>query len=210
MLSIFLYIVIQEKILNYDLLRDGKPIGTAKVAIKITADGGKRSDSKLDLISNDRKLGMHTTQMWAKSGRPLLKIIQVFDDKGAEATRTRIDFHLTDLLVTQTVGTKITKTTKPIPAKAEIRDLPEFWFLRDIPAMSTPYKYMVFNTTSLLWEQAESSYIGETEKLVDGKSVKRRSVSQKIGQRQNEILLDEGGFPVETKTNDGIRIVAKP
>jgi hypothetical protein len=96
-----------------------------------------------------------------------------------------------------------------IPPNAEIRDLPEFWFLRDRPEKGKPYKYFVFNATSLNWDSAISTYIGETEKNLDGKIVKRQGISQQIGTRKYEIFLDESGFPVETSTNDGIRIVAK-
>lgn len=209
MLSVVLFVLGQEKILNYDILRDGKAIGKAKILVKITVDGGKRSDSKLELSMNDQKLDMHTTMVWAKSGRPTLKVIQIFDEKGVEKSRTRVEFRANDLLVTETVGSKLTKATKAVPANGEIRDFPEFWFLRDKPEKGKPYSYFVFNATSLNWEAATSTYIGETEKNVDGKRLKRSSISQHIGTRKYEIFLDEGGFPIETITNDGYRIIAK-
>ena len=209
MLSVLLLLLGQEKVLNYDILRDGKPIGKAKILVKITQDGGKRTDSKLELAMKNQKVDMHTTMVWAKSGRPTLKVIQFFDPKGAELSRTRVEFRATDFLVTETIGSKLTKTTKPIPANAEIRDLPEFWFLRDQPEKGRPYQYLVFNSTSLNWDSAISTYIGETEKNVDGKLQKRQTVSQTIGSKKNEIRFDENGFPVETSTNDGILIIAK-
>ena len=204
MLSCVLLVAVQGKVQNYEIFRSDKLVGTAKIAVKITADGGKRSDSKLELTSGEQKLDMHTTQMWAKSGRPTLKVVQIFEAKGAETSRTRVDFHATDLLVTQTVGSKITKTTKTIPAGAEIRDLPEFWFLRDVPAKGKAYKYFVFNATSLEWEAATSTYMGK-----DTKTSKLHDIRQQIGPRKFAILSDEGGIPVSTVTNDGIRLMIK-
>ena len=203
MLSFVVLIAAQDKIMNYEIFRADKSIGTAKMAIKILADGGKRSDSKLVLALGDQKLDMHTTQMWSKTGRPTLKIIQMFDANGVETSRTRVDFHLTDLLVTQTAGSKITKTTKAIPANVEIRDLPEFWFLREAPMKGKPYKYLVFNATSLEWESATSVYTGDEEKT------KSHMVTQTIGSRKSTISLNDAGVPMVTVTNDGIRIAAK-
>ena len=203
MLSFAVLIALQSKVLNYDIVRNGKLIGDAKVLIKITADGGKRTDSKLSLSQNDKKLDMHTTQVWALSGRPTLKIVQIFDAKGVETSRTRVDFRVTDVLVTYTKNNKLTKSTVVIPPKAEIRDLPEFWFLRDEPEIGKPLKYWVFNATDAVWEEATSTYVGPD------KSRKLRNISQQIAKRKLAISLDADGFPVETISNDGIKIVVK-
>jgi hypothetical protein len=231
-----LFMAVQSKILNYEIAHMGKQIGTAKVLIKVTVDGGKRTDTKLTLTESDPKREMHTTQVWAKSGRPTLKIVQLFDLKGNETSRTRIDFRLSDVVISQTVDGKLKKSTVSIPANAEIRDLPEFWFLRDRPVKGKPYQYLTFNATSLKWETAVSTYMGEKTfgtkaKTVNAtslkwetavstymgektfgtkaKTVKRQNVVQKIGSRILDMLLDEGGFPVDSSTNDGTKIIAK-
>ena len=207
MLSFIVLAAFQSKILNYEISHQGKVIGTAKVLIKLTQDGGKRTDTKLTLTENEAKLEMHTTQVWGTTGRPTLKIVLMFDAKGTETSRTRIDFHANDILVTQTKDGKLTKSTMAIPPKAEIRDLPEFWFLRDKPVKGVSYKYWTFNTTSLLWEQTTSTYIGaEATKEKPGK---QEHVSQVIGKRKLDMYLDEAGFPVNSVTNDGTKIIAK-
>ena len=111
MLSLVVLLATQSKILNYEISQGGKVVGTAKVLIKITTDGGKRTDTKLTLTQSENKLEMHTTQVWAKSGRPTLKIVQMFDPKGVETSRTRIDFRVTDLLINKTVDGKLSKST---------------------------------------------------------------------------------------------------
>ncbi len=205
MLSLVVLVAAQSKILNYEITQNGKVIGAAKVLIKLTADGGKRTDTKLTLLESEPKIEMHTTQVWAKSGRPTLKIVQMFNLKGVETSRTRIDFRVTDLLINKTVNGKLSKLTIVIPAKAEIRDLPEFWFLRDKPTKGQVYKYWTFNTTSLTWEQTTSTFVGATKVG----TFWQPQVSQVIGKRKLDMFLDEAGFPVNSVTNDGTKIVAK-
>ncbi len=209
MLSLVILFAAQSRVLNYEITRDGKPLGTAKVLIKITVDGGKRTDTKLTLTQGENKLDMHTTQVWAQSGRPILKIVQLFDAKGVETSRTRIDFRVTDLLINKSIDGKLSKLTVPIPAKAEIRDLPEFWFLRDVPVKGKAYKYWTFNATSLAWEETVSTYIGEQEIAGKAKSLKQQHIAQVVGKRKLDMFLDETGFPVNSVTNDGTKIVAK-
>lgn len=210
MLSLVVLLATQSKILNYEISQGGKVVGTAKVLIKITTDGGKRTDTKLTLTQSENKLEMHTTQVWAKSGRPTLKIVQMFDPKGVETSRTRIDFRVTDLLINKTVDGKLSKSTIPIPAKAEIRDLPEFWFLRDKPAKGQIYKYWTFNATALLWEETTSTYVGPSDLATKERTIKQQHISQQIGKRKLDMFLDETGFPVNSVTNDGTKIIAKP
>jgi hypothetical protein len=205
MLSIVLLTVFQSKTLNYEIQREGKVIGTAKAFVKITTDGGKRTDTKLILAQGTQKLDLHTTQVWATSGRPLLKIVLILNEKGEETSRTRVDFRTTDVLVTKTVGSKITKSTVAVPAKGEIRDLPEFWFLRDQPVVGKAFSYFAFNATTLTWDNATSIYKGDKKENAS----KLHHISQKIGKRSIELLLDQDGFPVETTASDGTRIIAK-
>ncbi|MEI8282819.1 MAG: hypothetical protein WCG75_10475, partial [Armatimonadota bacterium] len=208
-ISLFLVATFQSKILNYDIYRQDKIVGTAKILIKITQDGGKRTDTKLTLTENKSSLEMHTTQVWGQSGRPTLKIVLMLDSKGVETSRMRVDFRASDLLISQTVGGKLTKSNIPIPPKAEIRDLPEFWFLRDVPVKGKAYKYWTFNTTSLQWEETTSTFIGPSQLATKERTIKQNQVTQQIGKRKIDMMLDEAGFPVNSVTSDGIRIVAK-
>jgi hypothetical protein len=209
MLSLVVALSLQSKTVDYAISMNDKPVGEAKVLIKITQDGGKRTDSKLTLKIDGKTLDMHSTQVWAFSGRPTLKIVQTFDAKGVEVKRTRIDFAATSATITQLNGAKLSKKTVPIDPKAEIRDLFEFWFLRDEPLKGKPYEYQVFNATSLKWERAKSTYIGETEKDINGTKMMLRQISQDIGAKHLDVWLDSEGFPVLSATSDGTKIVLK-
>jgi hypothetical protein len=210
MLSLVLILALQSKTLGYEIWMNEKVIGEAKVLVKITQEGGKRTDTKLTLRISGKSLEMHTTQVWAFSGRPTLKIVQTFDGKGIEVKRTRIDFSDKSITISQMDNGKLSKSVVPIDPKHEIRDLFEFWFLRDEPVKDKPYEYSVFNTTSLKWEKAKSTYIGETEKNINGKTMKLHAISQDIGSKHVDIWLDSDGFPVLSMTSDGMKIVRKP
>jgi hypothetical protein len=209
MVSFVLLVTLQTKTVNYDIFRGDDQIGEAKILIRIIQDGGKRSDAKLTLHQNGKKLDMHTTQIWAFSGRPVLKIVQVFDEKGVETSRTRIDFRSNDAGVTKTVGDKITKSTVAIDAKAEIRDLTEFWFIRDEPQKGKPYQYLTFDSTALIWQPTKSTFVGVEEKEIRGQKKKLSHISQEIGAKHVDIWLDSEGFPVATEASDKTKIVAK-
>lgn len=209
MLSLTLLLALQSKTVNYDLFRGDQTIGEAKVLIRITQDGGKRTDTKLTLRQNGKTLDMHTTQVWAFSGRPTLKIVQVFDEKGAETNRTRVDFKATEAAITKTVGDKVTKSTVAIDEKAEIRDLTEFWFIRDEPEKGKPYQYLTFDANTAKWEKSKSVYMGLETKLVGSQKIPLHHISQEIGARHLDIWLDSDGFPVITEASDKTRIVAK-
>lgn len=209
MLSIVVALAFQSKTLNYDLFRADQSIGEAKVLIRIIQDGGKRTDTKLTLKQNGKTLDMHTTQVWSFSGRPTLKIVQVFDAKGVETTRTRVDFKATEAVVTVTVGDKTTKKSVQIDPKTEIRDLAEFWFLRDEPEKGKSFEYLTFDANALKWEKSRSTYVGDDSKTVGGTKQSLRHISQVIGARTTEIWLDSDGFPVISESSDKTRIVAK-
>lgn len=210
MLSLAIALAIQSKTVLYSISSNGKPIGEAKILIRITQDGGKRTDSKVTLNLEGKTLDMHTTQIWTFSGRPALKIVQTFDAKGVETKRTRVDFADKSLTISQTDNGKLSKSVVPIDPKAELRDLFEFWFLRDEPVKSQAYEYQVFNTNSLKWEKAKSTYIGETEKNIHGKMMKLHSISQTIGTKHLDIWLDAEGFPILSTTSEGMKIMVKP
>lgn len=209
MVSLALAFMFQTKTVNYDLFRGDDNIGEAKVLIRITQDGGKRTDTKLTLKQNGKTLEMHTTQVWAFSGRPTLKVVQFFDAKGNESIRTRIDFKPTLVQISDTRDGKTKTSTVPIDKKDEIRDLPEFWFLRDEPIVDTPISYLTFNATSFAWEATKSTYKGEVDKKVGGKMMKLHRVSQEIGGKHSEVWLDSEGFPVITEAANGTKIVAR-
>jgi hypothetical protein len=210
MLSLVILQLAQTRTYNYAISIHDKPIGEAKMLIKITQDGGKRSDTKLTLNVDGKTLDMHTTQVWAFSGRPILKVVQTFDAKGTEVKRTRIDFSDKSTIISQMDNGKLSKSMVPVDPKAEVRDLFEFWFLRDEPVKDKPYDYQVFNATSLKWEKAKSTYIGETEKNIDGKTMKVHAISQELGTKHLDLWLDSDGFPVLSTTSDGTKIIRKP
>jgi hypothetical protein len=209
MVNIALVLMLQTKTVNYDIFRGDDNIGEAKVLIRITQDGGKRTDTKLTLKQSGKTLEMHTTQVWAFSGRPTLKIVQFFDAKGNETIRTRIDFKPTSVQVSDTRDGKTKTSTVPIDKKDEIRDLPEFWFLRDEPVPNTPFSYFTFNATSFAWESTKSTFKGEVDKKVNGKTMKLNHVSQEIGGKHSDVWLDSEGFPVITEASNGTKIVAR-
>lgn len=210
MLSLALVLALQSKTVEYAISLNDKPIGEAKILIRITQDGGKRTDSKLSLNVDGKKLDMHSTQMWSFTGRPILKIVQTFDVKGIEVKRTRIDFTEKLSTVSQTDNGKMKKSLIPFDEKMETRDLFEFWFLRDEPEKGKPYEYQVYNSTTLKWEKAKSTYIGETEKNINGKKMKLHAISQDIGAKHLDIFLDSEGFPVLSTTSEGMKIIVKP
>ncbi len=201
-------LLVQSRIVNYEIFRDDKKVGTAKIAIKITQDGGKRADSKIQLQLNGKTLDMHSTQVWAFSGKPTLKINQIFDDKGVEVDRNRMDFKATEVVITHTVKDKPSKKSVPIDPKAEIRDFGEFWFIRDEPIQGKAVKYMMFDSSAQAWQSTTTTYQGSETKSIGGKSMKVHHVSQQIGQRKLEIWLDDGGIPMLTESSDHTRIVA--
>ncbi|MBS1726726.1 MAG: hypothetical protein JST51_08400 [Armatimonadetes bacterium] len=209
MLSAVLLLALQSKTLNYDIYRGSDLIGEAKILIKITQDGGKRTDTKLTLKLSGKTLDMHTTQVWAFSGRPTLKIVQMFDAKGNETHRTRADFKADEVSVMETVGDKTTKKTVPIAADAEIRELSEFWFLRDEPVKDESFKFQSFDASTQKWQTATSTYIGIESKVVDGKKMVLYHVAQEIGTKKVDVWLDTDGFPLITESSDKTKIVAK-
>lgn len=208
MVSLCLALAFQAKTVNYDLFRNEEKIGTVKIQTKITQDGGKRSDSKIQIVVSGKTIDMHSTQVWAFSGKPTLKINQVFNEKGVERNRTRMDFKATEVAVTETIGDKVTKKSVPIPTGADIRNFAEFWFLRDEPEKGKSYSYQAFNSSTMKWEKATCTYIGETEKNIGGRKIKVQAITQQIGAIKVEIWLDTDGFAVLTESSDHTRIVA--
>ncbi len=209
MLNYLCLLAFQSKTIEYDLYRSDKLIGEAKILIRITQDGGKRTDTKLTLKQNGKTLDMHTTQVWAFSGRPTLKIVQIMDDKGVETGRTRVDFKANEAVVTTFVSDKSEKKSVAIEAKVEIRDLAEFWFLRDEPVKGEEFKYKTFDTSSLKWADSKSVYLGEEAKTVRGKSLSLHHIRQTVGERKIDNWLDSEGFPVISESSDQTKIVAK-
>lgn len=209
MLNALCLLALQSKTIEYDLYRADKLIGEAKILIRITQDGGKRTDTKLTLKQNGKKLDMHSTQVWAFSGRPTLKIVQILDDKGVETGKTRVDFKTNEAVVTTFVGDKSEKKSIAIEPKVEIRDLAEFWFLRDEPTKDEEYKYKSFDTSGLKWADSKSVYLGEETKAVKGKSMSLHHIRQTVGDKKIDNWVDSDGFPVISESSDQTKIIAK-
>ena len=126
-----------------------------------------------------------------------------------EMERLSDNRRLNDAAVTKTIGDKITKSTVAIDPKAEIRDLTEFWFIRDEPEKGKAFQYLTFDSTALSWQPTKSTFVGVEEKEVRSQRKKLRHISQEIGAKHVDIWLDSEGFPIITETSDKTKIVAK-
>lgn len=193
----------QAKPIELVVTQKGQKIGVVRMNVKITADGQKRSESKIELKVNDTTLALQTTDVWDSAGRPIMKLVA---KPGANSTQTRVNFAGMAATVQQFEGEK--QTLRKIFNLAQgktMADLSEFWILRDLPTKGAKVSTQLFNPHSFDWEPVTSTYIGFEKK--GGQPAHK--IQKKMKESTVDIWLDSQGLPLEIRSTDGTVMTRK-
>lgn len=202
-LGIFFLLHSQSRSLDYDLLTDGKKIGSVKIFTKITSDGGKKVDTKSTLTVNGAEIKVIGTSEWTFEGAPKLKTMQIVSSTGTELKRVMVEFQGEDADITAFQGEESKKTRESIEIGASTNDFGEFWLIRDEPEPKQAYSVMTFDMNLMKWTKTEVKYVGPTIKTIDGMKFSLHHIRRKTESRTDEIFCDEEGHLVISESSDG-------
>ncbi|HLO99659.1 MAG TPA: hypothetical protein VK171_13770 [Fimbriimonas sp.] len=193
----------QAKPIELEVSLKGQKVGSVRMNVKITAEGSKRSESKIELKSNGETLNLQTTDVWDNAGRPVMKLVA---KPGKESVQSRVNFSGLVATVQVFEGEKqISRKLFTAPKGIPVADLSEFWILRDLPAKGAKVSSQLFNPHTSTWDTVTSTYIG-FEKHNGAPSHK---ITKKMKNSTVEIWLDTQGLPLEIKSSDGTVMIRK-
>jgi hypothetical protein len=209
MLSLLFALTTQTHILEFDNIKDGKVLGVTKYQSKITQDGGKLVSIKMTFGEGDSMFNFVSSSQWDKTAGPILKTQLVSDVKGNELSYLKITFSGgTATYLKREYGKSETKIVKA-PARAEIHDLSEFWFIRDMPKVGQKHICRAFDASSLVWYTSEISYLGLEEKVFGDKKVNLHHAKSIRDKRTTNLWFNDKGEFVCSESSDGYVIRSK-
>jgi hypothetical protein len=195
---------------KYSVEMGGKMVGSASLSQKISGDGAKTVDLKMDLKLTSQKLSIRSQNTYDKQGQPIRKFMDANIPGGALQRQLVATFDERGANVVQMDGGKRTTRQIPLVGAAPRSDASEYWFIRDLPKPGEKVRTYTFNMDLLAWQLQTTVYRGRKIIKVNGKSIEAHEV-EIIGDRPSKAFLDEKGVPwiVESGSTILRRVVAE-
>jgi hypothetical protein len=162
-----------------DITIDGQKVGTASVSEKITEDGGKLSDLRMELSSGGKTVVISETAKFDQDGRPLAKTL-LQTGLGPKIDR-KANFAGGVAKVTMTVDGLPQTKSYAAPAGSDIRAQSELWFLKTQPKPGAKVKYFRFDIKELKWVEEATTYVGPGNLKIGGKDAHAHLVKSGAG-----------------------------
>jgi hypothetical protein len=165
---------------------------TAKVNTRIQSNGTKALTLSLSLKSANGTAVVVQELIFAADGRPIRMSRRTSLGTGKLVEFIRADIGASTIKVTVERDGKPVVNTVPLP-KGELKNVSEFWILRDKPTVGQKHTYQKFDLTSLTFAPATVVYKGLQSVKVGGKTIKAHQIVEGTA----TTWLDDKGDPVK-------------
>lgn len=165
---------------------------TAKVNTRIQSNGTKALTLSLSLKSANGTAVVVQELIFAADGRPIRMSRRTSLGTGKLVEFIRADIGASTIKVTVERDGKPVVNTVPLP-KGELKNISEFWILRDKPTVGQKHTYQKFDLTSLTFAPATVVYKGLQNVKVGGKTIKAHQIVEGTA----TTWLDDKGDPVK-------------
>lgn len=172
---------------------------TAKVTTRIQSNGTKALTLSLSLKSENGTAVVVQELIFAADGRPIRMTRRTSLGSGKLVESIRADIGASTLKVTVERDGKPLVSTQQLP-KGELKNVSEFWVIRDKPKVGQKHTYQKFDLTSLTFSSATVEYKGLQNVKVGGKTIKAHQIVEGTA----TTWLDEKGDPVKIEGRNSV------
>ncbi len=172
---------------------------TAKVNTRIQTNGTKVLTLSLSLKSQNGTAVVVQELVFAADGRPIRMTRRTSLGSGKLVESIRADIGASTIKVTVERDGKPVVNTMPLP-KGELKNISEFWVIRDKPTAGQKHTYQKFDLTSLTFSSAVVEYKGLQNVKVGGKTIKAHQIVEGTA----TTWLDEKGDPVKIEGRNSV------
>ena len=177
------------------VFRGGKVIGRITMTSKITKDGAKVDEMSMSRTENGKSVDLRILSNFAADGTPTRKFMAISLAGTTERHQIVATFKPEGVAVQVIPSLDPAQTIAP-PANAQLKQLDEFWFIRDHPKVGTLLSSFVFDLGSGKWSPRKVTYLGDADLVIGGKKVHAHRVSGGIGGQSILQYLDDQGLPL--------------
>lgn len=175
--------------------RAGKVIGRITVTSKITKDGAKIDEMSMSRTEKGKTVDLRILSNFAADGTPTRKFMAM-SLSGTSSRRQLVATFSEQGASVQVLPSAEPPQTVALPPDAQIKQLDEFWFVRDHPKVGTTLSSFVFDLGSGKWAPRKVTYLGDAEIVIAGRKLKAHRVASGIGGQSVMQFLDAQGLPL--------------
>lgn len=178
-----------------------KQTGTATITQKLNAQGDKLVFLTFDLTSPDGKSSarLRTETTYRSDGSPTRMFHEMTYGEAKKRRQVTVSFSTAGArAVVDDSGARNVKEA-PLASPALMKDLSEFWFLRDQPKVGTTISSYHFDTTALDWSMVENKYLGKQNISWNGQTIS----AHKVKSQRAVSYLDDLGLPLRIELEEG-------
>lgn len=178
---------------EYDVLRDGRKTGEARLTQTIRDDGAKSVEMEMTLEAPDgRRVVTHTKSVYTSTGRAIRREQTTKLDVPRFEKSVTATFHEGGANVVVMQDGKRTVRNVTLVKTAPLDSLSEFWFVRDRPRVGMSMVAYQLNLESLVWEPVRTTYQGLLPVQYAGETIQAHKVESDKG----IAFLDDAGIPL--------------
>jgi hypothetical protein len=189
---------------EYNVFRQGNPVGTASLTQKLTA-AGKVTQFKLEIKSAGTTATIRQTSTWDMNGVPVRKTLEMLTDSPRRRVMKTISFKGRAANIIEEIDAQRTVSEVIAPGAESVNAVAEYWFLRDMPKKDARSRYLAFDTDRNLWETTDAIYLGPKSVKVGEKTFKGFMVRTLTARRTVEAVFDDKGIPMLIEEENGTR-----
>lgn len=189
---------------EYNVFRQGNPVGTASLTQKLTA-AGKVTQFKLEIKSAGTTATIRQTSTWDMNGVPVRKTLEMQTDSPRRRVMKTISFKGRAANIIEEIDAQRTVSEVIAPGAESVNAVAEYWFLRDMPKKDARSRYLAFDTDRNLWETTDAIYLGPKSVKVGASTIKGFLVRTLTARRTVEAVFDDKGLPMLIEEENGTR-----
>lgn len=191
--------------LKYTMYQNGVKVGDASVSEKVTSHG-KSESMHLSGTVQGMAFSMANASIYDLHGAARIETMTMVS--GAMGRSVSVKFKGNRAIVAATTGKSKQTSSIAAPSGAHLADASEFWFSKSQPKVGSVVKATKFNMEKLVWEESESTYVGDETVTVSGRKLKGHKVTTKQGGQTGIVYLDSHGDVLLYEAN-GLKLERK-
>jgi|GEM_PF-3007908 len=187
---------------NLTITVGGQKFGTGSVDMKALPNGNLSFTIAMNIDVNGIKSSFKAVEVSKADGMPVTST-ETRDEMQGKVEEVKT-YGPTSVTVKTTTGGKTTSKTYPYPKTGTVKSPSNSWFLVFKPKVGTSYTSWSLNDDTHQWEKETTTYTGDQNITVGGKSIKAHLITHTKG----KLYVDEKGIPYRIEMNQsGMTIV---
>lgn len=185
-----LLFALEPKMVEMDVIHDQTTVGSARIGYELSSTGEKISRFELALENPRTRIMQETT--WSSAAKPK-RVLFSRTVEGQERISITVDF-----LAGSPTATRLTEQgqrSMVLPAREEIENPSEFWFITAKPTVGAKHEYWNLQFPNLEWVRHSIEYKGPTRHVLSGEEMLHHVIID-----DQNVYYDDSGLPWRIET----------